>query len=164
MIAALDVYYSSSTATAAAILFEDWRAGEYVAKYKTVEPCLAEYEPGKFFLRELAPLLEVIRQIQEDVDTYVIDGYCHLSADLAPGLGAHLHHALHETASVVGVAKNRYQNSNHAIELCRASSKRPLFITAVGVDYATAANHVASMRGDFRTPTLLKAVDQLSRS
>jgi deoxyribonuclease V len=65
--------------------------------------------------------------------------------------------------TIIGVAKNRYRDSAHAFELLRGESKRPLFITAIGIDYEGAALHVASMAGDSRIPTLLHAVDRLSR-
>jgi len=86
-----------------------------------------------------------------------------LSPDQAPGLGAYFKESLDHDALIVGVAKNRYGNTNHAIELLRAQSARPLFVTAIGADYESAAEHVASMAGEFRIPTLLKAVDRLSR-
>ncbi|MEM7354681.1 MAG: endonuclease V, partial [Acidobacteriota bacterium] len=87
MIAALDVHYADDKAHAAAVVFEDWRSEVSVARYTATQSPIADYEPGRFYQRELAPLLEVIGSIEDPVDTYVIDGYCHLSADLAPGLG-----------------------------------------------------------------------------
>jgi deoxyribonuclease V len=79
-------------------------------------------------------------------------------------LGACLYEAIGGGASIVGVAKSRYRDTSHAIELTRGVSKRPLFITAIGMDYGQAARHIASMAGDFRIPSLLKAVDRLART
>lgn len=49
-------------------------------------------------------------------------------------------------------------------ELCRGASRRPLYITAIGSDYLTAAEHIREMAGDHRIPTLLKTVDRLART
>jgi len=46
----------------------------------------------------------------------------------------------------------------------RGDSRRPLYVTAAGLDPAAAALHVRSMHGPFRIPTLLKRVDQLCRT
>lgn len=164
MKACLDVFYSRGSATAAALVFEEWSASAFVSAYTVTVPQLAAYEPGKFYRRELGPLLAVIAKIDVPIDVYVIDGYCHLSAARAPGLGAYLKKALPSTISVIGVAKSRYGNSDHAIELLRAQSRRPLFVTAIGIDYEQAAQYIASMAGAFRIPTLLKAVDHLTRT
>ncbi len=114
-------------------------------------------------MRELSPLLEVIRRIDRDVDTYVIDGYCSLSSAGAPGLGVHLDDALERSATIVGVAKSRFRQSRHAVEVLRGRSRRPLFVTAIGIDDQLAGRHVASMAGRFRFPDMLKAADRLSR-
>lgn len=163
MIACLDVHYSVAHANAAAIVFSRWEAPSAVSQYTAMVSQAAEYEPGRFYLRELRPLLSVIAQIVEAIDVFVIDGYCHLSSDGAPGLGHFLNRSLNSNAVIVGVAKNRYRDTRHAAELLRGRSTRPLFITAIGADYHTASQHIASMAGEFRVPTLLKAVDRLSR-
>lgn len=119
MIVALDVHYTGSTAHAAAVGFDEWQSDKCIASYTAMESPVAEYEPGKFCVRELSPLLKVIRQIDSNITTYVIDGYCHLSSDLAPGLGAYLHEALAEPTAIVGIAKNRYRQTQHAIEVFR---------------------------------------------
>ena len=163
MIACLDVHYDGDLAHAAAVVFADWTSTATVAQYTATVSVPAEYEPGRFYLRELPPLLAVIKNIVQHIDTYVIDGYCHLSPDMAPRLGAHLKESVAPAATIIGVAKNRYRDSGHAFELLRGQSKRALFITAIGIDYKSAAQHVASMAGDSRIPTLLHAVDRLSR-
>jgi deoxyribonuclease V len=163
MIACLDVYYSHDQAHAAAVVFSDWFETTSLAEYEATIDELAPYQPGQFYLRELQPLLAVIAKIAEPVHTYVVDGYCHLSADSAPGLGAHLHASLGRPAVIIGVAKNCYQQSEHATQLCRGQGVRPLFITAIGIDYDSAARLIGSMAGEFRIPTMIKAADRLSR-
>lgn len=164
MIAVLDVHYIDTKAHAAAVVFADWQSEEQLTSHRAIEEPVAEYEPGKFYMRELSPLLKVIMQLDPKVHTYVIDGYCHLSQDFAPGLGAYLHASLAQPVTIVGVAKNRYRDSEHAVEVFRANSKRPLFVTAIGIEYKLAGEHVHSMAGQFRIPKMLKAVDRHSRN
>jgi deoxyribonuclease V len=80
-----------------------------------------------------------------------------------PGLGAHLHEALSRRAAVIGVAKRPYRSETGAIPVLRGSSKVPLYVSAVGVDPALAADTVRRMHGPYRVPTLLARVDRLSR-
>lgn len=163
MIGALDVHYGTDGAHAAALLFEHWQASAAVAAHSAMDPQVADYQPGHFYLRELGPLLTVVRSIPVPVHTWVIDGYCQLSPAGAPGLGAHLHTALPPSTCIVGVAKRRYREATHAIEVLRGDSRQPLFVTAIGMQAHEAARLVAGMAGPHRMPLLLKAVDQLAR-
>jgi deoxyribonuclease V len=163
MIVCFDVQYDGDTANAAAILFEDWHSDtivdQLVVECSDIEP----YQPGSFYQRELKPLRAVLQLIACPIDCYVIDAYCHLSADRSPGLGAYFQELLSEDSIVVGVAKNRFRDTNHAVEVLRGESGRPQFVTSIGVDYVQAANDVQSMVGPHRIPTMLKAVDRLCR-
>ena len=47
--------------------------------------------------------------------------------------------------------------------IVRGESKNPLFITSEGIAVDEAAKLIQSMHGEFRIPTMLKLVDQLSR-
>ncbi|MCR9197583.1 MAG: endonuclease V [Planctomycetaceae bacterium] len=166
MLTALDVQYThggDGAAHAAAVVFDSWDSQASAAEYTSVQSPVTDYEPGKFFQRELQPLLQVISKIREPVETIIIDGYCHLSTDGAPGLGAWLAESLPEPVPIVGVAKNPYRGSAHAISVRRSDSKRPLYVTAIGMDLQTAADCVAGMAGAFRIPTMLKRVDTLAR-
>jgi deoxyribonuclease V len=80
-----------------------------------------------------------------------------------PGLGAHLYQALGRRTAVVGVAKRRFHGAGDAVPILRGTSQVPLFVTAVGIDLAEAAEGVRRMHGAHRIPTLLKRVDRLSR-
>jgi deoxyribonuclease V len=164
MIVALDVQYTETDAHAAAIVFEEWNSNRPFAQYRATLPIAGDYTPGQFYLRELSPLLKVIGLIKEEIQYSIIDGYCHLSSDYAPGLGYHLHKSLEGNPNIIGVAKNRYRDSVHAIEIFRGSSKHPLFVISIGIDFSTAAQYILSMAGQHRIPTMLKLVDQLARS
>jgi deoxyribonuclease V len=164
MIAALDVHYSQTNASAAAVVFESWDSERPVGTYAALTQDCGDYSPGQFYLRELRPLLAVISEIREDVSVFVIDGYCHLSKEGKSGLGVHLAESLPGGRTIIGVAKNRFRDSEHAVEVLRGGSERPLFVTAIGLDYEAAASKIASMHGSFRVPTLLKEADRLSRT
>jgi deoxyribonuclease V len=64
---------------------------------------------------------------------------------------------------VIGVAKTKYIGAEDVQEIRRGKSKQPLYISAVGLSALQAAEHVCSMRGPYRIPTMLKRVDLLSR-
>lgn len=164
MIACFDVHYEKDLAIAAAIVFNHWSDESIVDHFVVRCKSGGQYQAGSFYQRELGPLLEVIRQFDDPIQTYVIDAYCHLSADGSPGLGEHLHKELSGDIQVIGVAKNRFRDTNHAIELLRGDSDRPLFVSSIGIDYQAAASHIQSMFGEHRIPTLLKRVDRLARS
>jgi deoxyribonuclease V len=120
------------------------------------------YQPGQFFRRELPCLLAVLRELPP-VAVVVVDGYVWLDGVSVAGLGAHLYQALAGKVAVVGVAKTKFGGPGGAVEVVRGRSTRPLFITAVGMDAQRAAEHVRSMHGPDRIPTLLKRVDSLAR-
>jgi deoxyribonuclease V len=45
----------------------------------------------------------------------------------------------------------------------RGHSRRPLYVSAAGIDAETAARYIQDMHGTYRLPTLLRRVDQLCR-
>lgn len=163
MIVCLDVHYDDHSALAAPIVFHGWEDETSVDQYIVKVNDVGDYRPGRFYERELKPLSELHPLIKYPVRYYIIDAYCHLSEDRPPGLGVYLQELLPAESVVIGVAKNRYRDTSHAIELLRGGSERPLFVTSIGIDYQCAANHVKSMAGEHRIPTLLKMVDSLSR-
>lgn len=162
MIACLDVDYRETAAYAAGIAFHDWTdatpATEKVVPVVGVQP----YQPGQFFRRELPCLLAALRELPP-VTVVVVDGYVWLDGVSVAGLGAHLYQALAGKVAVIGVAKTRFAGAGAAVEVLRGRSTRLLFITAAGMTAERAAEHVGSMHGPYRIPTLLKRVDFLCR-
>jgi deoxyribonuclease V len=92
-----------------------------------------------------------------------VDGHAWLDLRGTPGLGAYLHRALGEKTAVIGVAKNPYRNADVGRRVLRGTSRRPLFVTSVGMSFDLAADHVRRMHGEHREPTLLKQVDRACR-
>jgi deoxyribonuclease V len=162
MIACLDADYRGDAARAACVLLARWEDPEPVQEHVACLTGVAPYEPGRFFRRELPCLLAVLGALGTPPDVVVVDGYVWLDGSGTPGLGGHLHAALGGRTAVVGVAKTRYAGAP-AAEVLRGRSRRPLYLTAAGIEPAAAAAHVRSMHGPFRIPAALKRVDQLAR-
>jgi deoxyribonuclease V len=162
VIAALDVQYDEPAGTAriAAVVFDDWPAAAASSEHVLTTTGIAPYEPGAFYKRELPCLMAALADLPAPPDVIVIDGYVMLGD--RPGLGMHLWEALGRTTPIVGVAKTRF-HSAAAVEILRGDSRAPLFVTAVGIDDRKAAEHIRTMPGTYRIPTLLKRVDQLAR-
>jgi deoxyribonuclease V len=163
MIAFIDVDYREEDAVAACVLANDWSDAEPAAEFVESIHNVAPYESGQFFRRELPCLLAVLAKLPAPPTTIVVDCYVWLGDGSISGLGAHLFEALHRLVPVVGVAKTRFVSATAAQEVFRGGSRRPLFVTAAGMEAAVAADQVRSMHGPFRIPTLLQRVDHLCR-
>ena len=165
MIGCLDVHYANGNATTAAVVFDHWQSGSAVRTFVHHGRCAADYQAGMFYKRELPCLLSALELLVELPGTILVDAHVWLSPDADkpnPGLGAHLFEALDRKIAVIGVAKSRYRE-NAAIEVVRGKSKRPLFITAAGIEPMIAAEYIRQMHGEFRLPTMIILTDQLAR-
>ena len=163
LLAALDVSYrGDGSAVSAAVLFAEWTDATPTAELTALVPSVAEYAPGRFFLRELPCLLAVIDRLDARPRAIVVDGYVFLGPE-RPGLGAHLYDALAGSVPVVGVAKRPFRGA-FAVPVQRGRSARPLYVTSAGLSAEEAAAHVRAMHGEHRIPTLLRRVDALCRA
>jgi deoxyribonuclease V len=163
MIACLDVDYRDAVACAAGVTFRDWRDADTVDERVIYVGAVEPYAPGQFFRRELPCLLAILRALPP-VRVVVVDGYVWLDGAAKAGLGAHLYHALAEQIPIIGVAKTRFRGAEGACELIRGESRRPLFITAAGMETECAAEHVRAMPGRHRIPRLIARADYLCRN
>jgi deoxyribonuclease V len=163
MILAVDVDYRGDEAVAAGVVFEKWSDKESIREIVISIPEVKEYIPGRFYQRELPCIQALLKELDTGIEYIIIDGYVYLCSDDVPGLGAHLFHALEGNVTVIGVAKRPFKNTPKIAELFRGKSKRPLYVTAQGVDVAVAKRYIAKMHGKNRIPTLLKRVDQLCK-
>jgi deoxyribonuclease V len=162
LLACVDVDYRGAGAVAAAILFLDWSSPFALEEHRVTVDEVAPYRPGAFYERELPCILAVLRRSRGPIGVVVVDGYVWLG-DQRPGLGAHLHAALGGEIAVIGVAKSLFPGAP-ATPLLRGDSQRPLYVSATGVDLASAADNIRRMHGPHRLPTLLKQVDGLCRA
>lgn len=162
---AVDVHYQGDDrAVAAGILFADW-ASDAIARRETVMLSdIAPYEPGAFFKRELPCILALLKAFGETPRIIVIDGYVTLGADQRDGLGAHLHRALGQAVPVIGVAKTAFAGTPAGTEVLRGGSRRPLYVTSIGIDHGEAKRLIRTMHGAHRLPTVLNAVDRACRA
>ena len=165
MILAIDVHYKETTAKAVGALIQRWEdavAQQYIIKYiDKVE----EYVPGAFYKRELPCILEILKDIDlRSLHYIIIDGFVVLDDSGKPGLGAYVYESIQQQVPVIGVAKtNFHQNEQHVIPVLRGASANPLYVTAIGTDVQQAAEHIKTMHGEFRLPTVLKEMDRITK-
>lgn len=161
MIAAFDVhYFGNRSASAAAVLFHDYKDAVPAAEYTRIVSGVADYLPGHFYRRELPCILALLDLFNEAPDEMVIDGYVMLGD--RPGLGQHLFESLHGAIPVIGVAKSKFKGSSGA-EVLRGRSTKPLYITSAGMDIRKASEKIRIMHGPYRVPDLLRHADLLAR-
>ncbi|KVT71913.1 endonuclease V [Burkholderia ubonensis] len=163
MILITDVCYSGDSACAAGVIFESWESNVVIERLTAKVDGLASYIPGKFYLRELPCILELLKHVEHPLECIVVDGYVTLGADERPGLGMRLWQHLDGKVPVIGVAKTKFLGTPEDAEILRGDSSKPLFVTAAGIDLESAKNNIIKMSGRFRIPDLIKAADRLSR-
>ncbi len=163
MIFAIDVNYVEDKALVAGILFEHWQSSETICQITTKIANISEYKPGQFYKRELPCILEILAQLESLPEIIIVDGYVELGSEQKPGLGKHLYDAIDGKSIIIGVAKNRFEDTPAEAEVFRGGSQRPLYVTAIGISQADAKSAIASMYGKYRIPDLFKMVDKLSK-
>lgn len=159
----MDVYYQESRANAASIVFIEGKDEDILAEYSAQLGSINEYIPGQFYKRELPCLLHVFRHIQERINLIIIDGFVSLEEG-RKGLGAYLFEALKGNIPVIGVAKKYYHGAKEYLEVLRGKSKRPLFVSSIGVDLAKSAKLIQGLKGLGRVPDILRKTDKLTRA
>jgi len=161
MISAFDVkYFGNGGAMVAAVVFNDFRDAAAISSYRKMIDKVHEYVSGSFYKRELPCIISLLSDIEENIDTIIIDGYVFLGDK--PGLGAYLKETIERGVKMIGVAKSYYEGSE-AIKIFRGKSRRPLYVSSSGIDPMEAADLVSHMHGRHRIPTLLKEVDRLTK-
>ena len=163
MILAIDVdYREESKANVAGVLFLNWEDATPFKQLTVEVEGVLPYESGSFYKRELPCILALLKKLEEMPSLIIVDGYVTL-AEGKKGLGAYLYEALEERVPVVGVAKNLFPNIPESTYLFRGESKKPLYITSLGISENIAKECIGKMHGKYRFPTLLKEVDRLCR-
>lgn len=164
MILATDVHYFRNSAVAAGVLFQNWTDSQAVNEWGVALSTAADYEPGQFYRRELPCVMVLLEQTKLLPEYIIVDGHVYLDGNHRPGLGKYLYDALQEKVVIIGVAKSRFKGMPSGAAVFRRESKRPLYVTAVGIDETEAKGIIVQMHGRYRFPTMLRRVDQLSRS
>ncbi len=163
MILAVDVSYQGDTALVGGVLFRDWSDDKPARELLISCSVPDNYLPGQFYRRELPCIVALLQQVTEPLTCIVIDGFVYLGRAQEPGLGKHLRDMLDNNVAVIGVAKTPYRDTPESCQLLRGKSRKPLYVTADGMDLEKAKFLVTSMHGQDRLPTLLKRVDRLCR-
>ena len=161
-VACFDVYYYSDFAKACCIVFEVEPYEKVISQYCEIIKPVNDYIPGEFYKRELPCILKVYNRVREDICLAIIDGFVTLDKG-KEGLGGHMFKTLNKNTPIIGVAKTFYKGCEDYIEVFRGESKRPLFVTSVGIDLNFAAKLIKNLNGKDRIPDVLKKVDLLTR-
>ena len=165
----LDVHYKEGqetdavTATVAGIRFEGIKQSRILNEYTVEVNDVAPYESGQFYKREMPCLLALINQIDEPFDVIIIDGYVLLDSVGKAGLGKYLYDHLANTKPIIGIAKNHFYDITEDYAVWRGISKRPLYVTSIGINITTAKKMVSEMEGEHRIPKMVTYVDKLGR-
>jgi deoxyribonuclease V len=165
MIYAFDTYYYKDYANTICIAFKDWTSENETQVFREKTEITSDYESGAFYKRELPCILSLLKRINlKEGDLIIVDGYVTLDDDGKIGLGGYLYDSLQQKFAVIGIAKNDFKNpDSQRRTICRGESKTPIFLTAKGIDVDIVQPKVENMHGNFRIPTLLKKLDQLTR-
>jgi exodeoxyribonuclease-5/deoxyribonuclease V len=166
MILAFDTYYFENKAKTVCIGFDHWQASATTVVHVDIMEDVEEYTPGEFYRRELPCILKVLDKIdRQDLEVIVVDGFVYLDDQQKLGLGGHLYYALGAQIPIIGVAKSNFATIVEGKRaVYRGDSKKPLYVTTIGVDLDVAAAYIESMAGSFRMPTLLKHLDGLTKA
>lgn len=164
LILATDTHYGpEGLAITSGILFANWTDAVPTSVFVTRTQTSASYQPGAFYKRELPCILKLLESIPHPLHAIVIDGFVTLGADQKPGLGAALRSELWPRPIIIGVAKTPFRGTPTEQELLRGNSRKPLYISCRGTQLQVAKQHIASMHGPHRLPTLLKLADTACR-
>ncbi|WP_035650610.1 endonuclease V [Flavobacterium sp. ASV13] len=165
MILAFDTYYYDNKAKTVCLEFTEWNQEKDFKVHTEIIDNVSEYIPGEFYKRELPCILSLLNNINLKEETIIIvDGFVYLDDDKKYGLGGHLYEKLNKKIPIIGVAKTNFASiEKDKKPLFRGDSKKPLFVTSIGIDLEDAFQKIESMAGEFRIPTLLKEMDRLTK-
>ncbi|KAF2510655.1 endonuclease V [Flavobacterium zhairuonense] len=165
MILAFDTYYYDNKAKTVCLEFTEWNQEKDFKIHTEIIDNVSEYIPGEFYKRELPCILSLLNNIDlKLVDVIIVDGFVYLDDDEKYGLGGHLYEKLDKKIPIIGVAKTNFASiEKDKKALFRGDSKKPLFVTSIGIDLEDAFQKIESMAGEFRIPTLLKEMDRLTK-
>ena len=165
MIAAIDVHYRETFAKAVGVLF-NWEDEQPQQTLTVMCNDIDEYVPGEFYKRELPCILRILEQIDiSSLEALLVDGHVYTDNNKKMGLGGHLYNELKGVIPVIGVAKTSfYTNAATVVPVYRGESKKPLFVSAIGMDVVTAADKVKEMKGSYRMPFILKELDSITKN
>ncbi|OMQ09078.1 endonuclease V [[Flexibacter] sp. ATCC 35103] len=165
MILAFDTYYFDGKAKTVCLEFEEWNESKNFKIHTEIIDNIEEYVPGEFYKRELPCIISLLNKIDlTNIEAIIVDGFVYLDDEKKYGLGGRLYEKLNNRIPIIGVAKTNFaaiEKNKRALK--RGDSKKPLYITSIGIELDDAFEKVESMAGEFRFPTLLKELDRLTK-
>lgn len=163
MLLAIDVHYKEYLARTIGVLF-DWEdENPHDILIEAIDE-VEEYIPGEFYKRELPCLLKIVEKVNlSDLEAIIVDGHVYIENEKY-GLGGKLYEQLNGQIPVIGIAKSSfYTNKEMTIEIYRGKSKKPLYISSIGIDLNEVVEKIINMTGEYRIPTILKTLDMLTK-
>ncbi|WP_097028442.1 endonuclease V [Clostridium peptidivorans] len=130
-IACFDVYYYETYAKSCCIIFN--KEEQILSQYTVIVEDIEDYEPGKFYKRELPCILKALENVEEKINLIITDSFVLINED-RKGLGAHLYDALECKIPVIGVAKTFFKDAENYVEIYRGESTKPLYVSSIGID------------------------------
>lgn len=163
MILAFDTFYFDNKAKTVCLKF-DFTENDLTTYFEIIEN-IAEYIPGEFYKRELPCIISLLKKVDAaDVDLIIVDGFVYLDDDFKMGLGAHLFKSLQCKFPIIGVAKTNFATIEKLKKsVFRGQSKKPLFISSIGIELEEAAKLIENMHGEYRIPDILKLLDNYTK-
>lgn len=186
---AIDTYYYKDRAKTVGVVFNEWEDSEpekIIVSWLSSDQ-YGPYIPGEFYKRELPCILGLLDNIPDILgyDAIILDGLAHLPTvpgGIVDGLGIRLEEELNKRypnfrnsdpfgtgriygPAVIGVAKTPFKGCDDdagIAKVFRGSAKKPLYVctTWFNMSSSDAGDHIKSMHGEFRIPTLLKILDK----
>lgn len=167
MILAFDTYYKEESAKTVCLVFNNWTDSKPTNIYEETIKGVEKYEPGSFYKRELPCILSLLKIVEieiKKITAIIVDGFVLLDDNNKLGLGGYLYKELNSKIAVIGVAKSGFhRNEKNVKELLRGQSKKPLYISAMGIELNKAFEHIKSMHGIYRMPKLLQILDSKTK-
>ena len=176
MILALDSYYKDNICNTSLVVFENIKSSEPIYTDTIYTEVTSDYIPGEFYKRELPGIIKILNKLKNEhndiwnsVVIIITDSFINLKlgCDEWDGLGKHLSKyldSINEHKIIYGVAKTNFGNCNLISEVIyRGKSKTPLYVQSSTDNNDGVRFIIQNMHGEYRIPTMLKLVDQLSR-
>ncbi len=161
---ALELHHAGDLVVVAAVAFDEWDAAEPTKTYTSRCQRAGKATAGEPDLRDLACMLQLLREHGLAPDNLLINGFVHLDAQETAGLGWHLYLALGGRVAVIGVARSARSALGAQYEVFREELARPLTVTCAGVDLGAAKTRLRAMHGRRRVPTLLKLATRIAKA
>ena len=176
MILALDSYYKNDVCNTSLVVFENINSSEPIYTNTIYTKVTSDYIPGEFYKRELPGIIKILEKLKDEhtniwnnIKIIITDSFVTLKhgCDEWKGLGGYLKEylkSIKEDKIIYGVAKSDFCDSHlisHAV--FRGESSKPLYVQSASGEHTGVAFMIKNMHGQYRIPTMLKLVDQLSR-